>query len=300
VVDAAGSLLIGDTGNNRIRKVSPAGLIETIAGTGQPGNAGDGLPALEAQVVRPGLLAIDSEQNVYFTALGGQQVRRIRSDGIVETVAGSGNSGNSGDGGPATAATFRSIDGLAVDRDGRLFISDSISNRIRVVNRDGTIEPYAGNGQYDSADDGALAIDAGLTRPTRLAIDAEGNLVFFESSFLFKFRRVEKSGIITTYPFGKPGDDPARCFFTDVTGLAFDVDGSLLVLGGNLLCRLQPDGVSWWIAGSRPGYGFVGDGGPATLATFSGASGLAVDLKGSIFVADAWNRRIRKLTPLAP
>jgi hypothetical protein len=149
------------------------------------------------------------------------------------------------------------------------------------------------------AADGALAIDSGLTGPTRLAVDSNGNLVFFESRVLFNFRRVEKSGIITTYPIGKSGDDPARCLFTEIAALAFDVDGSLLVLGGNLLCRVQPDGGRWWIAGLPPGYTFEGDGGPATLAKFSGASGLAVDLTGSIFVADTGNRRIRKLTPSA-
>jgi len=303
-VDATGSLLIGDTGNNRIRKVSLHGLIETIAGNGRSGISEDGLPALQAQVAAPYLLALDSENNVYFAERGWLRVRRIRLDGVVETVAGSGTFGDSGDGGPATAATFQSIDGLAVDRDGRVFISDSRSNRIRVVNRTGTIEPYAGNGQLGSADDGALATDAALGGPTRIAIDPEGNLVFFGRNSPPRLRRVEKSGIITTlsstYPLGKPGDDSARCNFTDVAGLAFDVDGSLLVLGGDVLCRLPPDGFIWWIAGSLPRSQFEGDGGPATLAKFWVASGLAVDLQGNIFIADAANRRIRKLTSSVP
>ena len=296
VADATGSLLIGDTGNGRVRKVSPEGLIETIAGNGQSGVEGDGVPALEAQIGGPYLMAIDSENNVYFTDRGRPHVRRIRRDGIVETVAGSGNFGDSGDGGPATAATFQSIDGLAVDREGRVFISDWRSNRIRVVNRDGTIQPYAGNGRYGYVDEGALATGTALANPTRIAIDPEGNLVFFESSVWF--RRVDKLGIITTYPFVKSGDDPGRCSFTQVAGLAFDVDGSLLVLGGDLLCRLQADGVAWWVGGLRPGSQFEGDGGPAKLAKFRGSSGLAVDSMGNIFVADAGNRRIRKLTPV--
>jgi uncharacterized protein (TIGR03437 family) len=299
-VGSAESVFIGDTGNNRIRKVSVDGVITTVAGNGLAGFAGDGGPAAAAQVAGPDLLATGHDGNLYFSA--GLKVRKLRIDGVVETTAGTGEFGSSGDGGPANAATFRSINGLAVDPAGRLFISDSESNRVRVITRDGKIDAYAGTSERTVGGDGTLAVASSLSGPSLLAADAEGNLVIYEQGAARLRRVAATTGVITTLsgtvPLGTPGNTLAGslCIFLTPTGLAFDLDGSLLVAGSSVICRLGTDGVSWVVAGSGT-YGFAGDGGAAGAALLRAPSGLTVDGTGNIFVADTGNYRIRKLTP---
>jgi len=301
-VDSGGTLIISDRWNNRIRAVTPEGIINTIAGTGVPGWDGDGGPAALAQLDHPDQFVMDGQGNLYFSS--GVRVRRLNVDGTIDTVAGSGGYGTTGDGGPALLATFNSVSGIALDRNGSVFISDRYANTVRVVTTDGTINRYAGTGEYASGDDGAPAIETALSRPALLLTDADGNLVILEAG-LSRLRKVSAdTGILTsvtgTGQFGTPGDDQAArtCLFNGApTALALDVDGGLLAGWSSSICRLTAEGVSWAVAGSRVG-GFSGDGGPATSASFAGVSGMVVDRTGAIFVADMWNYRVRKLTPV--
>lgn len=298
----AGLLFIGDTGNNRIRKVSADGSILTVAGNGEAGLGGDGVSPERTQVAGPDLMAMDQEGNLYFAARSFLKVRRLTSDGRIETVAGTGSSGDSGDGGPPISATFRSVDGLAVGRDGNLFISDSQSNRVRVVRRDGTIANYVGTGEFAAGGEGTLASETPLGRPTMLAVDRDGTLVIFESGFA-RLRRVSGGSISTmssSVPLGRPGDGVADnlCAFTTVSGLAFDIDSSLLVSGNSVICRLDSNGNSWAVAGGRQA-GFAGDGGYASSALLRAPSSMTVAKTGTVYFADRGNHRIRKLEPSA-
>lgn len=296
--DFHGGYFIANTGNNRIRRVSPTGTITTVAGTGVPGFSGDGGPGAEAQLAGPSVLTTDGEGNVYFAAQSYLKVRRLRPDGIVETVAGTGNYGDSGDGGPAVDATFRSIDGLAVDQFGALYISDRLSNRVRVV-KSGAIFPYAGTGEGRSFGGDGPATSTPLVAPTLLTVEASGDLVILE---IFRFRKVSStSGTMTTLslisPLGIPGDVSAEnlCTFNAVSGISSDSEGNLLVAGNSRVCRYGKDGISWAIAGSR-NPGFAGDGASALDALFGTQIGLAVDPSGSVLLADTHNNRIRRLT----
>jgi hypothetical protein len=171
-----------------------------------------------------------------------------------------------------------------------VFVSDRAGNRVRVISSDGNVDSYP--------------FTAALSGPSRLAIDKQGNLVVYESATRL-LRKVSAAGVVTTLsslvPFGTPGDDLAsRCVFPGgVSGLAFDVDDSLLVAGSSVFCRLMPDGTSWLVAGSGRS-GFAGDGGPALSAMLTEPSGLAVDKSGAIFFADTGNHRIRRLQPTGP
>ena len=132
-VDAAGVVYIADQFNQRIRKVTPDGVINTIAGNGSPGPAGDGGPALAASLNYPGGITVDAAGNLYFNDDLNYRTRRIATNGIITTVAGSGTPGFSGDGGVATAASLSGNFGVTLDLAGNLYIADSTNNRIREV-----------------------------------------------------------------------------------------------------------------------------------------------------------------------
>jgi sugar lactone lactonase YvrE len=141
-VDAAGNIYISDSENNRIRKVDTSGIITTIAGTGEPGYSGDGGPALDATIVDPYVLLVDGAGNLRFSS-SGNVIRMIDANGIISTVAGTGEGGFSGDGGPATAAQLAFPTGLVFDAAGNLYIGEVANQRIRIVRPDGTIGTFA-------------------------------------------------------------------------------------------------------------------------------------------------------------
>ena len=144
-VDASGNLYIADTDNNRIRKVSPNGIITTVAGNGIAGFGGDNGPASQAQLNHPEGVAVDASGNLYIADTGNNRIRKVSPNGIITTVAGTGIAGFSGDGGPATQAQLNQPEGVAVDASGNLFIADTDNDRIREVRTDGVIVTVAGN-----------------------------------------------------------------------------------------------------------------------------------------------------------
>jgi len=184
VMDQAGNLLFVDISNFRIRKITPAGVISTVAGTGRcPVLSGDNGPANSADSC-PGWLAVGPDGSVYFTDdgdlryFGYSRIRKVAPNGVITTVAGGGTVGFSGDGGPATAALFRGISGVAVDSGGNIFISDSANSRIRKVDTSGTVNTYAGTGTNGASGDGGPAIKAQVSQPCGMVFDSENNLLF--------------------------------------------------------------------------------------------------------------------------
>ena len=273
-----GAVYIADSGNNRIRKVATDGTISTIAGTGpgipnilQPPSfltcafSGDGGPATAAQLCDPAQLAFDKAGVLYVADFGNARVRRISPDGVIATVAGSGQpvppgqSGgalsyspaspfSSGDGGPAVHATFNRVGGAIFDAAGNLYVSDAGGNRIRKIAPDGTIGPFAGTGQPAYSGDGGPALQAALF-----------------------------------------GAGP----------LAFDPKGSLYVITGDSRVRkITNDGIIHLVAGTGTGTGLdraQGDGGPAVNATLNEPGGVAFDAQGNTYIADTSNARLRKI-----
>lgn len=203
--DSAGNVYIGDSGNNRVRKVSPEGIITTIAGTGNAGYAGDGGPATSAQLNSPQSLALDGGGNIYFSDNRNNVVRRISPLGAISTVAGNGTQGFSGDGGLATQAQLSSPQGIALDGGGNLYIADEANDRVRVVSTSGMIATVAGNGTQAYSGDGGLAVNAALNFPYAVAVNAAGNLFIADYSN-FRVREVSASGIITTIAGDSSGD----------------------------------------------------------------------------------------------
>jgi secreted PhoX family phosphatase len=160
-VDAAGNLFIADHGNNRVRKVTPSGVISTVAGNGFSGFSGDGGPTTSAQL-SPWEIAVDMAGNLFIADSDNNRVRKVTPGGVISTVAGNGASGFSGDGGPATAAQINSPTGLAVDMVGNLFIVEEHGYRVRKVTPSGIISTVAGSGISGFGGDGGPATSAQL------------------------------------------------------------------------------------------------------------------------------------------
>ena len=247
-VDAAGNLYIADQENGRVRKVSPGGIITTVAGGASPlfPDIGDGGPATSASLAFPRGVAVDAAGNLYIADQKNGRIRKVSPDGTITTAVGNGclpdPSGVgcfSGDGGPATSASLSQPAGAAVDAAGNLYIGDFGNNRIRKVSPDGTITTVAGSGPtgFDAggfSGDGSLATSALLNMPEGVAMDPAGNL-YIADTFNNRIRKVNPSGIITT-----------------VAG-----DGQ---------------------------EGFSGDGGPATSASLNEPAGVAVDPAGNLYI----------------
>jgi trimeric autotransporter adhesin len=289
-VDSTGAVYISDTFNNRIRKVTGDGIINTIAGT---------------DVNWPSGLAMDAGGNVYVADSGNGRIRKISTDGIVTTVAGSGQAiqpAFSGDGGPATSAKLWWPKDVALDHSGNLYIADTGNNRIRMVTSAGIITTIAGGGVAGYAGgfsgDGGPATSAQFLLPSGLAVDRSGN-VYVADTNNFRVRQISPSGIITTLAGngskGSSGDGgpAAKAQLTGPFGLKLDGTGNLFIADGTSVRMVTPAGVITTVAGTGV-LGFSGDGGPATGAEL-GAWGLAFDGTGNLYLADPWDNNVRVL-----
>lgn len=164
-VDSSGTVFVADSGNHAVRRIGVDGMITTIAGNGQRGSAGEGVPAAEAQLFGPLAVAISPDGTVYIADTNNHRIRKIDHGGNIVTVAGTGVAGFAGDGGPAAAAQLDLPAGLALDAQGRLFIADAGNNRIRMVTQAGVISTVAGDGSPEE-----------LRGPSAVAVDAAGAL----------------------------------------------------------------------------------------------------------------------------
>jgi len=176
-VDKSGNIYIADVYNNVVRKVAASGgNISTFAGNGQQSFGGDGSAATGAALNTPTALIFDTAGNLYIADTFNHRIRKIGTDGIISTVAGTGISTFSGDGGPATSAALNSPEGLATDGAGNLYVADTANHRVRKISPDGTITTVAGNGNGGAQGDGGPALQASLYYPKGLAVDSSGNL----------------------------------------------------------------------------------------------------------------------------
>jgi trimeric autotransporter adhesin len=202
-LDSSGNIYIADEYNNRIREVSTTGTITTVAGSGGPGNSGDGGPATSAQLYYPTGIAVDGSGNLFIADSDNNRVRKV-SAGIITTVAGNGNAGFSCANGSATGVALHTPQGVAVDAAGDLFIADYGNQCIRKVSG-GSITTVAGNGLASFSGDGGPATSASLNYPTGVAVDSFGNL-YIADFVNNRIRMVNAAGTISTFAgTGKAG-----------------------------------------------------------------------------------------------
>jgi sugar lactone lactonase YvrE len=292
-LDGAGSLYIAD--GVVVRKVSN-GVITTFAGNGLVGYSGDNGPATSAELNQASAVAADAFGNVYIANWGANVIRKV-SNGVITTIAGNGTAGYSGDNGPATSATLNEPLGVAVDASGNVYIADTGNRVIREVSN-GVITTIAGNGTPGYSGDYGPATNAELDWPDAVAVDASGNV--YISDYCFVIRKVSK-GVITTFAGngfqGYAGDNgPATSAeMSWPIGVAVDASGNVYIADEwNNAARKVSNGVITTIAGG--GSGNYGDNGPATKAQLRDPWCLAVDTAGQVYIADAADNVIRKVS----
>lgn len=294
-LDGSGNIIVASTLNHRIRKVTPAGVVTTIAGSGG-GAFADGT-GTAAAFNGPGDLALDSNGNIYVADTSNHRIRKIDPQGVVTTLAG-GGAAAFGDG-TGTNAFFSNPSGVVVDSNGNVYVGDTDNRRMRRITPAGVVTTLAGNGVSGSTDGTGTAAQFG--GPRGLALDSSGNI--YVADFRFNIiRKVTPAGVVTTIA----GNTSGLGGFADGTGTAaqFDEPDGLAVDGnGNIyvadrqnfrIRKITSAGVVTTLAGT----GTVGSAdGPASTAQFGGPVGVAVDNTGTVFVGDAFGHRIRKINP---
>lgn len=280
--------------------------IQTFAGTGTKGYAGDGGPARGALLNNPYGLTRGPHRALYFCDVDNHVVRCIDTNGIISTVAGRGQKGYSGDGGPAREALLNEPYEVRFDQAGNLFFVERMNHLVRRVDaKTGLISTYAGTGHSGYGGDGELARAASLNQPHSIQFDGSGNLLICDI-LNHRIRKVEAStGRISTW--GGTGDPRTAADDSPVStsalhgprALTFDAAGTawIALREGNAIYRVDAkDGRLFRAAGTGRS-GFTGNGGPALAATLSGPKGIASGRDGNIYFADTESHSIRMLDP---
>jgi uncharacterized protein (TIGR03437 family) len=318
-IDTAGNVYVADAAANRVRIVAPDGTIQTFAGTGVAGFAGDGGPAAAAQLNQPYGLAFDTDGNLYIADLGNGRVRKVSVAGVIQTIAGGGAfpAANQGQGGPATSAQLMQPRNVTLTPGGILYISDFGANQVYEVAGDSTLTLVAGTGLAGFSGDSTSALLAQLNAPAGLAIDYTGALYIADSGNN-RVRKVYNGVIITV--FNTPGPTglafgagalyvAGSSYFGTVSqqipsissavDLTVDLAGDLFATSGAFVVEIPAgaSSIATTIAGSGATPNFGGDNGPATSAELNAPSSVVMDSSGNWYIADTSNNRIRMVTP---
>lgn len=282
-------------------------VISTVAGNGLPDYKGDGGAAVAASLSNPRAITVDAAGNIYISDSTNNRVRKVdAATGTITTVAGNGIRDYSGDGGPAIKASLAFPMGLAVDKDGNLFIADARNHRIRRVDaKTGIITSVAGQGIRGLGGDNGPALSALMSYPTAVTLDEDGNLYIADSENGGVRRVARKTGVITSVVGeGTPGakTDPSgtptiRGLFVAPVGLIYDGKGSLYVADAylNRVKKVEVATHKVTIVAGKGVNQYCGDGGPAREACLNQPAGVALDAAGNVYIADAGNDRVRKV-----
>lgn len=326
--DTDGNLYIADAAEHRVRRLSPAGILTTVAGNGTLGYSGDNGPAADAQLASPYGLALDRANNLYIADLGNRVIRRVTPQGRITTYAGGGANPATApsEGSPATTIRFTTPRNVAVDPDGTLYISDFDAHRIYSVSTDGTFRLHAGTGAPGYGANDIAAIRSSLRNPAGLWIDPQGGLLVAEAGAQ-RIRRIAR-GLIGAYapaaaireplfsPTGVAVDALGNLFIADARkdaalkrtgqgevillpagGPAVTVDnrGNAFYANRAVVHRISSNNQATIVAGAS-GNTLTGDNGPADAARFNNPAAVAYDPSGNLFIADERNHRIRRIS----
>ncbi|GHU01046.1 hypothetical protein FACS1894147_00150 [Spirochaetia bacterium] len=289
-VDNAGNVYVADYADNRIRKISPSGVVTTLAGSS--GGYADGT-GTAAKFDDPYGVAVDNTGNVYVADSNNHRIRKISPSGVVTTLAGSGASGWAD--GTGTAAQFNGPVGVAVDNAGNVYVADRGNHRIRKISPSGVVTTLAGSGASGYANGTGTAAQFRL--PRRVAVDNAGT-VYVTDPGNSRIRKISPGGVVTTLAgdgtYGYADGTGTAAKFSDLSGVAVDNAGTVYVVDSyiNRIRKISPGGVVTTLAGDGT-YGYAD--GTGAAAQFNYPQGVAVDNAGNVYVADMNNHRIRKI-----
>ncbi|MGH7137292.1 MAG: hypothetical protein ACREHD_16235 [Pirellulales bacterium] len=306
-----GALYICEVGQHRVRRLElEKGHLTTVAGSGRKGYAGDGGPAVDADLNEPYEVRFDSQGNLFFVEMRNCVVRRVdKQSGRISTVAGDGHPGFGGDGGPATRASLRDPHSIAFDANDRLYIADIGNHRIRRVDsKTGIIETIAGNGEKKLPRDGARANNGPLLGPRALFISGrelwialrEGNSIWVMDIQDGALKHIAGTG---GKGYSGDGGSALEATFDGPKGIALDAkskEGLFVVDTENQAIRridVQRRVVHAVAGGGPQARGYGGDGGPAEKARLDRPHGICVGPDGGIYIGDTNNHRVRRIAP---
>lgn len=289
VTDAAGNVYVAGGFDNAIRKITPAGVVTTVAGGGptSPFNVPEGI-------------AIDAGGNLFVTDTYHCAIRKITPAGVVTLLAG--GTAGSADGNGA-AAQFRNPRGIAVDSSGTVYVADTFNHTIRKITPAGDVTTFAGVTYVAGYGDG-LGTAAKFSYPTGLTIDPAGNLYVADSSN-FIIRKITPSGAVTTFA-GAPGtaghgdgNGAITARFFNPVGVAVDATGNVFVADNRDQCirKVSPSSFVSTVAGLSPLQSIGSVDGAGINARFRAPDGVAVGPAGELYVADSQSHTVRKILP---
>src|SRR5581483_4947440 len=282
-IDSKGNIFVADAGNNNlIRKIAADGQVSTFAGGGEGFKDGQGA---NASFNTPSALAIDSKDNLYVADTGNNAIRKISPTGVVETLAGDGNVGYKD--GQGKSAEFNAPVGIAVDREGNVYVADSYNDRIREISIDGAVKTIAGGSTTGNSDgQGSSAL---FDTPCGITVGQNDDL-FVADTGNSLIRKITREGVVSTFTGQSP--DGSAPPIPDPLGIISTFDGFLYVTTGDRdrVFQISPDGRSRLVSGSGAGFG------NGAKARFNNPTGIAVDRRGDLYVSDSNNYLIRKLS----
>ena len=276
--------------------------ISTVAGTGAPGDSGEGRAATEAQLNNPYGITRGPDGGLYICDMQNHRVRKVSRDGIITTVAGTGKRGYSGDGGPALQAELNEPYEVRFDKAGNMFFVEMRNHIVRRVDgRTKFVSTVAGSGTEGFSGDGGPAMRAELRQPHSIQFDMRGDLYICDIGN-HRIRRVDlKTGIISTFAgTGERLATPDGVKFANASlngprAIDFDKDGNLWLAlrEGNAIYRLGLKTGTIHHVGGTGKSAFAGNGGPAKEAMLSGPKGISVAPDGNVYFTDTESHSIR-------
>jgi sugar lactone lactonase YvrE len=298
-VDNSGNIFVADTFNELIRKVSPLGVVTTIAGKADVSGYADG-SGTNAIFNYPVGIAVDSSDNLYIAEFYNSVIRKIDATGMVTTLAGLATNTGSADGNGA-AARFYFPAGVAVDTNGNVYVADSVNETIRKIAPNGDVSTLAGLARSYGSADGTGNV-ARFFNPQGLAVDSSGN-IYVADEANETVRKVTPAGVVTTlagFPQSAGAADGTgnSARFQNLNDVAVDASGNIYVAdtGNDAIRKVTQGGVVTTLAGQSGNPGSAD--GIGSIARFNNPGGVAVDSMGNLFVSDVLNHTIRATEPL--
>lgn len=288
-INANGDIFITEE-ENTIRKISVSGEVSIFAGNRDTIGHKDGV-GTNASFVKPQGIAFDDLGNLYVA--DNFCVRKISPTSVVTTIAGNPYEYGYVDG-PGVDARFLNLEGITVDKDRNVYVTDPGNARIRKITPQGIVSTYAGNGGSDYKD--GLALEAGFDNLRCICIDNQSNLYVTDEE---RIRKVSKDGLVSTIAgsgFNGYLNGPSNMAdFANPEGICIDKNGNIYVAdySNNVIRKIDISGVTYTVAGDDDNLYFTD--GPLNLASFSLPQGIAINEKGEIYIADSHNHRIRKV-----